>query len=221
MRDADVLVVNGRGFEAGLLDTISSAEADGAKLVTAIDGVPDALPDDPHFFTDPVRMSKAATYIAERLTALVPRLESEAFTRRVTTYTDALAALDRQVRDLLADLPPQRRVLVTNHDAFGHFADRYGFTFLGAVIPSFTTGASASASDLAALAATVREHHVPAIFAETSSPKKLADSLAAEVGGAVEVVELYSESLGPKGSGAETYIGLIRTDAQRIAAGLR
>ena len=108
---------------------------------------------------------------------------------------------------------------MTNHDVFGYFADRYGFEVLGAVIPGGSTLAEPSASDLADLAALMVARHVPAVFADASSPARLAEALAAE-GADVTVVELYTESLGPAGSAGDTYIGMMRTNAERIAAAL-
>src|SRR5690606_15369560 len=109
-----------------------------------------------------------------------------------------------------------RRVLVTNHEVLHYFADRYGFTVAGAVVPSLTTNSEASARQLEALAALVRDERVPAIFAETTQSTQLADSLASLVGSGVVVVALYTESLGEPGSGAETYLGLMRVDAELI-----
>jgi zinc/manganese transport system substrate-binding protein len=116
-------------------------------------------------------------------------------------------------------VPAGRRTLVTNHEVFGYFADRYGFDVVGAVIPAGTTQAEPSAEQLAELADTIEERGVPAIFVETSSPTRLADALAEEVGD-VDVVELFSESLGDEGSGGETYAAMMRTNATRIADAL-
>jgi zinc/manganese transport system substrate-binding protein len=116
-------------------------------------------------------------------------------------------------------LPTDRRILVTNHEVFSYFADRYGFRVAGVVIPGGTTSAEPSAADLADLADVIRTEQVPAIFADSSSPTKLAEALADEVG-AVKVVELYSESLGEIGSDGGTYLDLLRTDATRIVDAL-
>jgi zinc/manganese transport system substrate-binding protein len=222
MRDADALVVNGLGFEAGLLDTVEAAEGDGVTVITATDAI-DPLPlgdgDDPHLFTDPVRMQAAAAWIAERLAATVAALDSPAVAERARDYLQDLEALDTEVADRLAAIPPADRLLVTNHEVFGYFADRYDFTVVGAIIPGGSTLAEPSASELAALARDIEAKQVPAIFAETSSPARLAEALAAE-GTDVEVVELYSESLGEPGSPGDSYVGMVRTNAERIAAAL-
>ena len=135
-------------------------------------------------------------------------------------YVAELEALEGEMEATLDVVPPEHRVLVTNHEVFAYFADRFDFELLGAVIPSMTTGAQASAADLDELAALIRETGVPAIFAETTGSTELADALADEAGD-VEVVELFTESLGEEGSGAETYIDMMRTNADRVAGALR
>ena len=125
----------------------------------------------------------------------------------------------RSSDDLLA-VPAADRRLVTNHEVFGYFADRYGFEVIGTIIPSGTTLAEPSSADLSALVDIIDETGVPAIFADTSSSSELADVLAEETGEDIAVVELFSESLGEPGSGGETYLQLIRTNADRIVGAL-
>lgn len=246
MRDADALITNGAGFEVGLHDAIEAAEQDGVPTFAAIDAVGTLQLDesveeaarasegegdehagegeggggtDPHFFTDPARVATAAQAIADFLVDEVPALDTDAFAGRVETTVEGLHRLDSEVEDVLAAVPADRRTLVTNHEALGYFADRYGFEVVGAVIPGGSTQAEPSAAELDELAHTIEERGVPAIFADTSSPTRLADALANEVGD-VEVIELFTESLGDEGSGADTYAGMMRTDAERIADAL-
>jgi zinc/manganese transport system substrate-binding protein len=218
MHDADLLVVNGAGLEQSMASLIDGADhvftmADHVAL-RRLDGS-----DDPHLWNDPHSIAGAIAALAPELEAL-PGVDRAAVERQAASYVQQLDALDTEIEDTLAPIPPERRTLVTNHDSFGYFADRYDLQVVGAVIPSLTTSASASAADLEALAAVVRAHAVPAIFAETTQPTKLADALAAEVGSGVAVVELYTESLGEPGSGADSYVGMLRTDAQRVVAAL-
>jgi zinc/manganese transport system substrate-binding protein len=224
MRDADALITNGADFEEGLTESIEAAEQDGVPTFAAIDAV-DTLQlagdggTDPHFFTDPARMATAAQGIADFLVDEVPGLDTPAFADQAAATIDGLHALDGEVERTLADVPPDRRTLVTNHEVFGYFADRYGFEVVGAVIPAGTTQAEPSAAQLDELAHTIEERGVPAIFVETSSPARLADALADEVGD-VDVVELFSESLGNEGSAGETYADMMRSNAERIADAL-
>jgi zinc/manganese transport system substrate-binding protein len=224
MRDADVLVTNGAGFEEGLTEAIEAAEQDGVPTFAAIDAVDTLELDgdggtDPHFFTDPARMATAAEGIADFLADEVPGLYTPAFASQARATIDDLNALDGEVEQTLSEVPPDRRTLVTNHEVFGYFADRYGFDVVGAVIPAGTTQAEPSAAQLDELAHTIEEQDVPAIFVETSSPARLAEALADEVGD-VDVVELFSESLGDEGSSGETYAAMMRTNAERIADAL-
>jgi zinc/manganese transport system substrate-binding protein len=176
--------------------------------------------DDPHFFTDPARMAIAVEGMAEALSTHIEGLDTEEFRARVADYVAQLQALDAEVEAMLAPIPAERRVLVTNHDVYSYFADRYGFEVLGVLIPGGATLAEPSAADLADLAAAIEAEGVPAIFVDAAAPPRLAEALAAEVGIEVEVVTLFAESLGPPDSGAETYLEMVRTNAERVLAAL-
>jgi zinc/manganese transport system substrate-binding protein len=218
MVDADLLVTNGGGFEHGLLDILTNAERDGTPTFAFLDHAR-PLADDPHFWTDPTRVADGVEALVPELQAL-DGVDADAVAARAEDYLAGLAALDEEVASRLAAVPPERRVLVTNHEVLGYFADRYGFEVIGAVIPSQSTSAQPSAGAVEDLAALLREEGVPAIFADVTGSTDLADALAREVGRDVQVVSLFTESLGEDGSGAETYVGLVRTDAELIADAL-
>jgi zinc/manganese transport system substrate-binding protein len=164
-------------------------------------------------------MATAAQLIADALTD-VDGLDADDLATRAEELADEYTALDAEVAEVLAAVPDEDRELLTNHEALGYFADRYGFEVVGVVFAGGSTLAEPSASDLAALVEEIRAHDVPAIFSETTVGDDVAEALAAEVGRDVEVVQLYTGSLGPEGSGAETYVELIRTNAERIADAL-
>jgi zinc/manganese transport system substrate-binding protein len=212
MADADLLVVNGAGFEEGLDDAIENAADAGTPVFAFTDHI-ELLDEDPHVWTDPTRLIPAVEALADELQEA--GLDQEV-TAAADAYVQELEALDAELEAALADIPDDRRVLVTNHEVFGYFADRYGFEVVGAIIPSLSTGAEPSSADIEELAAVIEDENVPAIFGETSSPSALADALAEAAGGDVVVVELFTESLGEPGSGAETYVELMRTDAELI-----
>lgn len=252
MSRADLVVVNGAGFEQGMARVIDSVEADGTPVFTAADEADllsfeeqherqeaaaeaagehddeDGDEDgdhghddgdlDPHFWTDPTRMAAATRALSARL-AEVDAIDDAALDSATTAYLDELAGLDADLAETLAAVPEADRTLVTNHEVFGYFADRYGFLVVGAVIPAGSTQAEPSSSEVTELAEVIREAGVPAIFAETSSPTTLADALAEEADD-VEVVTLFSESLGDEGSGGATYLEMMRTNADRIAEAL-
>lgn len=236
LREADLVIVNGGGLEAGLDDVIDAARGDGVPVHEAIadaDPMPYGEDDhgaghdhdhgdeglDPHVLSDPVRAEAVAVGVLDAIVAEVPDLDETALRDAAAPYLAELGRLDVEVGEILDVVPDEHRVLVTNHESLGYFAHRYGFELAGAVIPATTTGDAGNARDLEALAGVVRDEGVPAIFADTSSPTDLAEALAAEAGD-VEVVALYTESLGEPGSGADTYVGMTRTNAERIAAAL-
>lgn len=218
IRSADLLVVNGGGFEEGLTDVIEGAEGDGVPVVEAIDLV-EAMEGDPHFFTDPIRMSAAAKGIAGAIHEEIDGVDADAIAAATDEYVQELETLDEQIETQLAGVAPPNRVLVTNHEVFGYFADRYEFRIVGVVVPGGSDGDGGSAQELAALVQVIREQGAPAIFVDSSGSDDLAQTLADEVGDVV-IVELFSESLGPPGSGAATYIEMMETNAARIAEAL-
>jgi zinc/manganese transport system substrate-binding protein len=228
IQNADLVIANGLGLEEGLADVLDSARADGANIVEIgplVDPIPftqntgtgEKFSDDPHFWMDPLRDAEAARQIGSALAAVDP---SGDWTTRAETYAAALASADAQATDILSAVPAAKRKLVTNHDALGYFAQRYGFEIVGVVIPGGSTLAEPSSAELTALVDKIKSEGVTAIFAETTEPSTLADALAAEAGGTVKVVELYTGSLGEPGSGADTLIGMLTTNAQRIAEAL-
>lgn len=224
---ADLVVANGLGLEEGLADVLDAATADGVnvyELAPDLDPLPfhEGAPDgqgalDPHVWFDPDRVADAAQAIADRLAAIEPDVDWQS---EADAYISAMERLDGQIADLVAAIPAESRRLVTNHDAFGYFADRYGFEVVGVVIPGGSTLAEPSSAQLAALVATITRENVPAIFAETTNPSVLADAVASEVGTDIAVVELFTGSLGPPGSDADTLEGMLLTDAQRITDAL-
>jgi ABC-type Zn uptake system ZnuABC Zn-binding protein ZnuA len=134
------------------------------------------------------------------------------------TYTRELEALDAWVVQQIATVPENNRKLVTNHPAFGYFASRYGLKQVGTVYP-VSPAAEPSAQDIAALQDAIRGHGVPAVFAESTVNPKLAQQVAEDTG--VKLVPLYSGSLGGPGSGAASYLELMRYDVTAIVEALQ
>lgn len=175
--------------------------------------------EDPHVWQDPLRMAVAAQVIAEGV-AEATGLDAATLTAQADAYAAELEALDAELVAAYGAIPAECRKLVTDHDAFGYLAARYDFEIVGTIIPSGSELAEPSASELADLAATISAENVPAIFSESIFPTDLAEALAREVGNEVVLVTLFSDSLGEAGSGAETYVALMRSNAERITAAL-
>ncbi len=233
---ADLVVANGLHLEAGLVDVLRTAIEDGVNVIEVAEMVaPVTLSDrqpctddddqggeehgtcDPHVWFDPGRDADTATIVAESLADVEPSVE---WVDRAVSYAGQLADADLLIVETLSAIPLEDRLIVTNHDSFGYFADRYGFEVIGTVIPGGTTISEPSSADLAVLVNVINETGVAAIFTETTESKALADAIADEVDHEVFVVELYTGSLGEPGSGAETLIGMLTTNAERIAGGL-
>ncbi len=220
---ADLVVAVGLGLEEGLVDALEAATASGVEVIEMAELV-DPLPlrggdaPDPHFWMDPTRVAHATEVIGTALDRIEP---AAAWTVRADGYGAELRALDDELSSLLEAIPPERRTLVTNHEALGYFAARYGFTIAGVVMPGGSTLAEPSSAELARLVSEMQSAGVDVIFAETTAPTALAAAVAAEVGEEVQVVELHTEAFGPPGSGAEDLIGLLRTNAELIAEAMR
>lgn len=172
---------------------------------------------DPHFWHDTARMAEAAESVGAELAEVTG---DDACAACGTEVHDALKQTDEQVRDILSAIPADLRVLVTDHEAFGYFADAYDFEVAGVVVPGGSSLAEPSSAELAELVETIDAEGVPAIFSNTADSSALIDTVAAEAGKQVEVIELYVGSLGPEGSGADTYAGMVTTNAQLIADAL-
>lgn len=224
---ADLVVANGLGLEEGLEQHVAAAEAAGVPILEAGDHVDvleysseDASGADPHFWTDPTQMRSVVDALRTAIAEHVDGIDVAALDRTATEYGDELDALDADLDARFDAIPEARRALVTNHHVFGYLAERYGFRIVGAVVPGGSTLAAPSASDLADLAGAIEEAGVPVIFAESSQPDRLVQVLAEEAGIDVRVETLFTESLTGPGEGAETYLEMLRANADRIEAAL-
>ena len=223
--ESQVLIVNGSGYEAWLTKTLENS---GGRylVVAASEGLtpnPDPSgehPDgDPHLWMNPLNVIRYVENIRDGLAQADPagRYVYEA---NAKAYIEKLRDLDQRVKAEVAQLPVERRLLVTNHDALGYFAQAYDFKVLGAVIPSVTTEASPSAQQMAGLIDAIKSSGAPAIFLDVGENQKLADQIAAESGAQV-VTDLYVESISAPDGPAPTYIDLIKHDVTVIVTALK
>ncbi|ROS61402.1 zinc/manganese transport system substrate-binding protein [Frigoribacterium sp. PhB160] len=228
LRTADLVVANGLGLEEGLVQHVEAAADAGVPVVEAGDLIVPLDYDqgdaegevDPHLWTDPGRMLDVVDGLVAAIGAEVDGIDGGALEATGASYRSELEELDAELEATFAAIPAERRALVTNHHVFGYLADRYDFRVVGAVLPSGTTLAAPSASDLSSLVTAVEEAQVATIFADSSQPDRLVQVLADEADVDVDVVALHTESLSAPGGGAETYLEMMRSNERLIATGL-
>ena len=230
--EARLLVVNGLGFE-GWMDRLKGAAGfDGIEVVATAGVEPLKLAEeddhghdhghdhgaiDPHAWQNVanaeifVRNIAAGLEQADPAGAAVYRANAEA-------YLAELQALDADIRTSLAAVPAERRVLVTSHDAFGYFATAYGLKVLAP--QGISTESEASAADVAALIRQIRKDGVQAVFVENVTDPRLLEQIVRETGARIGGT-LYSDALSPPGTGAATYVGMMRHNAGAITAALQ
>ncbi|MGI8574145.1 MAG: metal ABC transporter solute-binding protein, Zn/Mn family [Egibacteraceae bacterium] len=217
--EADLIVRNGLGLEHWLDQLIDDASAQ-RPVATLTDGLTAArngAAPDPHLWMDPELASEYVDRIAEAFSELDPA-HAAAYHRNAAAYQRRLARLDAEMAALLDDVPAQRRRLVTTHDAFRYFGERYGLKIVG-TIWSVSTEREPSAREISRLVDGIRAVDVPVVFVETTINPDLMRRVAHD--GGVGVGEpLYGDSVGEIGSGAESYEGMMRTNARRIQRGL-
>jgi ABC-type Zn uptake system ZnuABC Zn-binding protein ZnuA len=219
---SDVILESGAGLEAWLevaLATIGGRErlrdmSVGVEL-RAADDAAEADEVDPHYWLTAPNASRMVENVLAALSSARPDL-ADAFAARAAAYLERLEVAEVEIRRLMAEIPAARRGIVTNHDAFGYFLDEYGLRFIGSVFPSLDVSAEPDPRQLAELADTIRSEGVTAIFSESAVNPKLAQAIASETGARVVDQPLYTDSLGPPGSGADTLDGMLLHDAQVI-----
>jgi zinc/manganese transport system substrate-binding protein len=220
-----VLVINGLGLEAWLTDSLLQ-NAPGASLVVATDGLkPLADPSgehnqgDPHMWMNPLNVVQYVNNIRDGLSKADPA-GSAIYAANAEAYKAQLTALDEWIRSEVAQIPPDRRLLVTNHDSLGYFAEAYGFELIGTVIPGISTDASTSAQEVGSLIQTIKSSEAPAIFVDASENPNLAEQIASESGAKV-VMGLFIGTLTTANGPAPTYIDLMKYDVTLIVDALR
>jgi len=171
---------------------------------------------DPHFWFDMDRMATAAELVGVRLGAV----GGEQYVTCGESVGAEIRAAEGNIIRILSSVPSEQRILVTDHDALAYFADRYDFEVVGVVIPGGSTLGETSSQDLATLVSVMRDRQVSAIFGNQATNADILAVLADEVGSRVSVTKVFVGSLGGPGSGAETYIDMMTTNATRISQAL-
>lgn len=219
---ADLILESGAGLETWLEDAlITIGGADRVQDMSA--GITLRAPDDPaetdevdpHYWLSAPNAMHLVENVRDALSAARPDL-ADGFATRAAGYVDRLEVADAEIRRLVAEIPPARRGIVTNHDALGYFMAEYGLRFVGSVFPSLDVSAEPNPAQLAELADTIRNEGVTAIFSESAVNPRLAKAIAAESGARVVDIPLYTDSLGPPGSPGETLDGMLLHNARVI-----
>ncbi|HZD29707.1 MAG TPA: metal ABC transporter substrate-binding protein [Xanthobacteraceae bacterium] len=224
--DAKVVFVNGLGFE-GWLERLVKASGTKAPIVVATTGIKpreraDHGHDHDHGRADPhawQSVANAKIYVANIRDALIAAdpAGKDAYDANAAAYLAKLDALEREVRDVVAKIPAERRHVITSHNAFGYFQDAYGISFTAP--QGVSTEAEASAKDVAAIISQIKKQKAAAVFLENVTDPRLVQQIARETGAKVGGT-LYSDALTDDKGDAPTYIDLIRHNLRQLAAAL-
>ena len=223
INESKVLIVNGADYERSLDSLLANAKdkkefieaSAGLRLITNSENDQEV---DPHLWLDPSNVIVYVDNIREGLTNFNPE-GADVYEANARAYIIQLQELDAWINGQVAQIPPQRRVLVTNHDAVEYFAERYGFKVVGSIIDSFSSDASPSAQQMADLVDRIRLFEVPAIFLDTVDNPTFAQQIASETGVKV-VADMHLESL-TEGAPAATYIDMMRYNVTKIVEALK
>lgn len=234
--DADLIFMNGWNLEEALVGDLVAIGRE-ATLIPVSAGITPRLlsedddehdggshvhgPVDPHIWQSVPNVIRWVGNIRQVLSAADPA-NATRYETSAAAYSRSLQQLDEDLRAMLAAIPEDRRVLVTNHDNLGYFADAYGFEVAGTIIPSISSLAEPSAGELARLIGAMRSRGICTLILEATAAGQVARTLKNELTDCHEVrlVMLYADALGPPGSGAESYIGMMQTNAAALVKGL-
>jgi ABC-type Zn uptake system ZnuABC Zn-binding protein ZnuA len=172
---------------------------------------------DPHVWMDPTRVVVWTQNIAQALGRLDPEHAGH-YQANADQYSEQLLELDSWIHTQINALPSERRVLVTDHDNLGYFAERYDMQLVGAIVPAYSAVAEPSARELAELQDTIRALGVPAVFVGTTVNPTLAEQIASDLG--IQVVPIYTGSLSEADGPASSYLQFMRYDVDVIVEAL-
>lgn len=215
---SQVLISNGLGYEPWL-QNLTGTSGIAPAAIKASDGLEAARGGDPHMWMNPLSAVRYVENIRDGLSRADPAGAGE-YAANAAAYISSLNQLDAWIKQQVAGLPPEKRLLVTNHDELGYFADAYGFKVLGAVIPSVTSDSAPSAQEMAQLIQIVQSSGATAIFLDVNENQNLARQIASETGTKV-VTNLYVETLSAKNGPAPTYIDMMKYDVTTIVNALQ
>lgn len=243
LNQAHVIFINGLGLEEAMAPVLENLEGDAVLVPVNVGVTPRSLAEeagqgdagtgeehghehdhehgqgvDPHTWFDVRNVMIWVQNIQETLSRLDPA-HAPAYQEAAERYRQELEALDREIRTAVESIPPEKRLLVTDHETLGYLAAAYGFKLVGAVLPSFSTMAAPSARELAALQEQIRSVGATAIFVGTNVNPALAEQVARDLN--IAVVPIYTEELSAPDGPAPTYVAMMRYNIQAIVEALR
>ena len=238
--EANLVFINGLGLE-GFLGRLLQSAGDSARIVVVSDGVQviegDGEPHDeepagavhegeahdhkgadPHVWMDPNNVRIWTRNIAAALSEIDPA-NAAVYRANAQRYDQTLQALDAWAQDQIAQIAPEKRQMVVDHDTFSYFAQRYGFETVGAIVPGYSTMSATSAQELARLEDAIRNLGVSTIFVGKTINPALPNRVATDTG--TQLVFLFTESLSQPGGGGETYEDFMRYNVNAIVEALK
>lgn len=224
LEKADLILYNGYNLEPGLIKLMKAASTSGKKVAVGEVVKPLAfqvqgqIQPDPHVWGTAKNAILMVNKIRDELIELTPENQA-VFDKNTKKLTQNLTNLDRWIQQQIATIPPHRRKLVTTHDAFQYYANAYGLEVIGTLI-GISTEEQPSAKTVKDLATSIQKAGVPAIFAETTINPKLITTVADESGVKLAPEQLYSDSIGVRGSEADTYIKMLVKNTKTIVEAL-
>jgi len=229
--ESRILIINGAGLEGWLQPLLNNAQGQNL-VITASDGLTSRKPEiseqglfstkyevDPHFWLDPNLVITYVENIRDGLIEIDPTGTKD-YETNANNYISQLIALDQWIRTKVEEIPANQRLLVTNHENLGYFADRYGFTVIGTIIPGTSTDTSPSAKGISELVDKIQSTGSKSIFLESGSNSDLATQIANDTG--IKVIsDLYAHALSEPDGPAPTYIKMMKYNVNAIVNALK
>lgn len=218
--DADVVLDNGLGLSPWFEPLAGNVQG---TLVILTDGIAEQAVEtagklDPHMWMVPEFVQDGYVTAIEDAFSQADPDHAEVYARNADAYRELLAELDAELDTQFSTIPTENRKLVTSHDAYRYFAERYRLRVVGTVV-GVTTEEEPSAQRVSGLVDQIRAEKVPTIFVETTVNPAIIEGVARDAG--VQVGDpLYGDSVGPEDSGADNYMDMMRANARAIVSGL-
>ena len=222
LSESKILFINGLGLEGWMTRLENSSGFEG-KVVTASKGVkPRTMVEDEKTITDPHAWQSLANgkiYAANIRDALIAAdpAGKATYEANAKKFIDGMTAMEADVKAAVAKLPPNRREIITTHDAFGYFGAAYGMEFIAP--EGVSTESEASAQDVAKIITQIKKEHIPAVFLENVTDSRLLDQIARETGAKIGGT-LYSDALSPPDGPAGTYLDMFRNNIDTLSTAL-